>query len=106
MVFTVIVRRLVPGAYDDFRRAWEPVVWPQGMVRNWLARNDDDPDVVASITLLDLDQEGLEQLRDDPRWVNAELSRLGDISEFEQEIVASGFFHVVEEHGPPVPAES
>ena len=43
MVLTVIVRRLKPGMYEQFREAWEPKVWPEGMRTNWLARNDDDP---------------------------------------------------------------
>jgi len=100
MICTVIVRRLKPGTYDDFRKAWEPKVWPTGMLKNWLARNDDDPDVVASVTLLDLDESGLDALRDNPEWVNAEVERLQLIGEFEEELVTSGFFRVVEEHGP------
>jgi hypothetical protein len=101
MVFTLIVRRLKPGTYEQFRKAWEPAVWPDHMIKNWLARHDDDPNIIMSITQLDIDEEGLDRLRDDPTWVNAEVKRLGLIGEFEDELITSGFFHVIEEHDAP-----
>ena len=108
MMYAMVVRRLKPGAYEHFRRAWEPDAprhWPAGMTRIWIARSDDDPDVIATWSLFDLDEAGYEALRDDPEWMSAELGRMERMSEFEVEVLASGFFHVLEEIVPPAGAE-
>jgi hypothetical protein len=107
MMFAMVLRRLKPGAYEDFRRAWEydsPEHWPAGMTRIWIARSDDDPDVIATWSLFKLDEAGYEALRDDPEWMSAELRRVERMSEFEAELLASGFFHVLEEIVPPTVA--
>ena len=70
MMCGLVVRRLKPGSYEEFRRAWEPLSedeWPRGMTRLWIGRADDDPDVVATWGVFELDQEGLDELRDDPQ---------------------------------------
>jgi len=108
MMYAMVVRRLKPGAYEHFRRAWEPDSpehWPTGMTRIWIARSDDDPDVIATWSLFDVDEAGYEALRDDPEWISAELRRTERMSEFEAELLASGFFHVLEEIVPPGGAE-
>ena len=87
-----VVRRLKAGAYEDFRRAWEPdslEQWPAGMTKIWIARSEDDPDVIATWSLFELDQAGYEALRDDPEWMSAELGRVERMSEFETEVLAS-----------------
>ena len=69
MMCAVVVRRLKPDSYEEFRRAWEPLSddeWPRGMTRLWIGRGEDDPDVVATWGLFDLDEFGLEELRNDP----------------------------------------
>ena len=79
MMCAVVVRRLTPGSYEEFRRAWEPLndsEWPQGMTRLWIGRSEDDPDVVATWGLFELDEAGLEAMRDDPDWMTAENRRL------------------------------
>jgi hypothetical protein len=104
MMCALVVSRLKLGAFEDFRRAWEPTAseqWARGMTRLWMARADDDPDVVATWGLFDLDQAGLDALRDDPTWIASEGSRMPRMGEFEQELVASGFFEIVEEIIPP-----
>jgi hypothetical protein len=104
MMCALNVRRLKPGTYDQFRRAWEPERaedWPRGLTRTWIARNDDDPDIVATWSLFDLDAAGVEELREDPTWLRADAARLERIAEFEVELVASGFFEVLEEVVPP-----
>ena len=95
MMYGMVVRRLKPGAYEHFRRAWEPDSlehWPAGMTRIWIARSEDDPDVIATWSLFELDEAGYEALRDDPEWMSAELGRVERMSEFEAELLASGFF--------------
>jgi len=32
------VRRLKPGSYDDWRKAWEPDEWPEGSKRAYILR--------------------------------------------------------------------
>jgi hypothetical protein len=108
MMCAMVVRRLKPGAYEHFRRAWEPDSsehWPAGMTRIWIGRSDDDPDVIGTWSLFDLDEAGYEALRDDPEWISAELGRVKRISGFEAELLASGFFHVLEEIVPPSVAD-
>jgi hypothetical protein len=56
-------------------------------------------------SLFDLDGAGYDALRDDSEWMSAELGRVERISEFEAELLASGFFHVLEEIVPPSVAE-
>ena len=61
MMYAMVVRRLKPGAYERFRRAWEPDSlehWPAGMTKIWIARSEDDPDVIATWSLFELDEAG------------------------------------------------
>ena len=104
MMCAIVVRRLKPDAYAYFRRAWEPDSpehWPPGMTRTWIARSDDDPDVIATWSLFDLDDAGYEALRDNADWMSAELGRAERMGEFEIEVLASGYFRVLEEIVPP-----
>ena len=60
------------------------------MTKIWIARSEDDPDVIATWRLFELDQGGYEALRDDPEWMSAEVGRVERMSEFETEVRASG----------------
>ena len=104
MMCAVVVRRLRPGCYEQFRKAWEPLdedEWPRGMTRLWIGRGEDDPDVVATWGLFELDEAGLEELRDDPAWMAAESRRLERMAPFQEELIMSSFFRVAEEVVPP-----
>jgi len=104
MMCALVLRRLKPGVYEQFREAWEPLSddeWPRGMTRLWIGRADDDPNVVATWGLFDVDEAGLEELRDDPAWIAAESRRMERMAPCEEELIASGFFHVAEEVTPP-----
>ena len=103
MMAALVVRRLRPGTFDEFRRVWgpEPRQWSLGLSKVWLVRSDDDPDVIATWSLFDLDETAYEALRDDPKWISAETLRGERMAAFEVEVVASGFFVVLEEVGPP-----
>lgn len=104
MFYAMVVRRLKPGSYESFRRAWEPDTvehWPKGMSRIWIARSDDDPDVIATWSLFDVDEAQYEAFRDDPEWLTAETGRMQRMAEWEEEVIASGFFRVLEEIIPP-----
>jgi hypothetical protein len=104
MMCAVVVRRLKPGCYEQWREAWQPLgddEWPRGMTRLWLGRGEDDPHVVAAWSLFDLDEAGLEALRDDPAWMTAESRRMERMAPFQEELITSSFFRVVEEVVPP-----
>jgi hypothetical protein len=104
MMCAVVVRRLKPGSYEDFRKAWEPLSddeWPAGMTRLWIGRSEDDPDVVATWGIFDVDEAGLDALRDDPTWMASEARRLERMAEYQSELVISSYFEVAEEVVPP-----
>ncbi len=104
MMCGLVVRRLTPGSYDAFRRAWEPESddeWPRGMTRLWIGRADEDPDVVATWGLFELDAAGLDELRDDPDWMAAEGRRLQRMGAYQEELIVSSYFEVAEEVIPP-----
>jgi hypothetical protein len=109
MMCAAVVRRLKPGSYDAFRAAWEPLQddeWPAGMTRLWIGRSEDDPDIVATWGLFDLDEAGLDAMRDNAAWMAAEGRRMERMAPFEQELVISGYFHVAEEVIPPAARSS
>jgi hypothetical protein len=104
MMCAVVVRRLKPASYEAFREAWEPLSdqeWPSGMTRLWIGRSEDDPDVVATWGLFELDEAGLDRMRDDPEWMAAEARRMERMAPYEEELVISSYFKVAEEVVPP-----
>jgi hypothetical protein len=48
------VRKLKPGSYDEWRRAWEgdPEKWPEG-VHAYILRNVNDPDEIIAFGMTD-----------------------------------------------------
>ena len=103
MMCALMVRRLKPGAYDEFRKSWEPQPWWPGLQRVWLARNDEEPDVVATWALLELhklDEAGVEAMRTDSEWLAEEARRMERVAPYEDELIISGFFRIAEEITP------
>ena len=97
MICFLSARRLKPGAYDDFRQAWEPERWPPEAVRAYHLRHKDDENLIASFglyegTLADRDRI-LEGHGGDER-------RLERIAEHVEETLVEGAFEVVEEVDP------
>jgi len=48
MLCALTVRKLKPGAFEEFRKAWEPDEVPPGFTRAYHLRNLQDPDEVIS----------------------------------------------------------
>ena len=71
------------------------------MTRLWIGRSDDDPDVVATWGVFELDQEGLDELRDDPSSMAAEHRRMERMGRYQEELVLSTFLELMEEVVPP-----
>ncbi len=63
MIVMFSARRLKPGAWDQFRRAWDPGdAKPPGFQRAYHARNIRDEDEVISFGLFDMTEDDYRQL--------------------------------------------
>jgi hypothetical protein len=91
-------RRLKPGSFDQFRRAWQPgedEELPPGTVAIYHARNRKDPDEVISFGIFDIDDPAA--IRGDEQ---AELARQDAMAAFVQNIPLEGVYEVIEEIKP------
>jgi hypothetical protein len=101
MMCAVTVRAIKPGAYEAFRRAWEPDPWPPELQRVVVSRNEEDPDQVLTASYFDLGPDELERRRDDPSLLGAEEARLHRLAEHVDHVVFKGIFEIVEELEAP-----
>jgi hypothetical protein len=88
-------RRLKPGAWDQFRRAWDPGEdKPPGFQRAYHAQNIRDADEIISFGLFDM------SIDDYHRWRGeadaAESQRVDRLSAFVENEHVSGVFEVVD----------
>jgi hypothetical protein len=92
-------RRLKPGSYDQFRRAWMPEgeELPQEAVAIYHARNVKDPDEVISFGIFDGSPEAVSAVRGDEA---AELKRQDAMAAFVENVPLEGVYEVVEEIKP------
>ena len=92
-------RRLKPGSYDQFRRAWMPgdEELPEGTVAIYHARNLKDPDEVISFGIFGGDREAIGDVRGDEA---AELKRQDAMAAFVKNVPLEGVYEVVEEIKP------
>ena len=96
MIVMFTARRLKPGAWDQFREAWDPGEGrPPGLQRAYHARNIRDEDEIISFGLFDM------SIDDYRRWrseADAQETTRGDrLSAFVQNEYVSGVYEVVEE---------
>jgi hypothetical protein len=91
------VRRLKPGTYDDWRKAWEPEEWPEGSQRAYILRNVEDPDEVIAFGFYDRD---LAELRREPRLAEQQRARFERMAPYVESTGADGVYEVVEEVVP------
>lgn len=95
MIVMFTARRLKPGAWEQFRQAWEPGdAKPPGFQRAYHARNIRDEDEVISFGLFDMRKDDYHRWReaDDA----AESQRVDRISAFVQNEYVSGVFEVID----------
>ena len=97
MLCFLSARRLKPGAYDEFRRAWEPDTWPSAARRAYHLRHKDDENVVVSFGLYDGGVDDYERIRDEH---GNDAGRLERVSEHVDETLIEGVFEVVDELVP------
>jgi heme-degrading monooxygenase HmoA len=97
MIVMFTARRLKPGAWEQFRSAWEadPDGRPPGFQRAYHARNIRDEDEVISFGLFDM------TIEDYHRWRGEadaqETHRVDRLSAFVENEHVSGVYEVVEE---------
>lgn len=101
MMCAVAVRRIKPGSYQAFRKAWQHDPWLPRYQKALVMRNEDSDDQVLTIAFFDGTREEYEAARDDPETMQAEERRLHRIAEVEERVLISGVYEVVEEVLPP-----
>jgi heme-degrading monooxygenase HmoA len=95
MIVMFSARRLKPGAWEQFRNAWDPGEGkPPGFQRAYHARNIRDEDEVISFGLFDMTEEEYRQWRESADA--QENQRVDSISAFVESEPVSGVFEVVE----------
>ena len=97
MYSAMTVRKLKPGSYDDWRKAWggSDEEMPEG-VEAYILRSLNDPDEIIALGLFEGE---LEQIRAtmDP---DAERARQEAMAPFIESVGADGIYEVIERIGP------
>ena len=99
MIVMMTARRLKPGAWDQFRRAWDPGEGqPPGLQQAYHARNIRDEDEIISFGLFDMTIEDYRRWREEAD--SQENQRVDHMSAFVENEHVSGVYEVVEEYQP------
>jgi heme-degrading monooxygenase HmoA len=99
MIVMFTARRLKPGAWDQFRQAWDPGdAAPPGFQRAYHARNIRDEDEIISFGLFDMSIEDYRRWREEDDA--QEMKRVDNISAFVQNEYVSGVYEVIDEFEP------
>jgi hypothetical protein len=95
MIVMFSARRLKPGAWDQFRRAWDPgEARPPGLQRAYHARNIRDQDEVVSFGLFDMTAEDYHRWRAEADA--EEMRRVDRLSAFVENDHISGVYEVID----------
>ncbi len=95
MIVMFSARRLKPGAFDEFRRAWEPGdAMPPGFQRAYHARNVRDEDEVISFGLFDMSESEYRRWRGEADA--EENQRVDRLSAFVETDHVSGVYEVID----------
>jgi heme-degrading monooxygenase HmoA len=96
MIVMFSARRLKPGAWDQFRAAWDPGDnEPPGFKRAYHARNIRDEDEIISFGLFDMSKDDYHRWRAEAE--SQELHRVDKISAFVENETVAGVYEVIEE---------
>lgn len=98
MLCFLTARRLKPGAFADFRKAWEPEEWDPRFIRAYHVRSLDDENAVVSFGLF---RGSPADYRAIPR--DREKARVDRMSEFVEEVLIDGVYEVIDEVTPQSP---
>ena len=95
MIVMFSARRLKPGAWDQFRRAWEgDGTHPPKLERVYHARNLRDEDEIISFGIFDMTEDEYRQWRGDADA--SENERVDKLSAFVENDHVSGVYEVIE----------
>ena len=95
MIVMLSARRLKPGAWEQFRQAWEPGDdMPPGFQRAYHARNIRDEDEVVSFGLFDMSIDDYRRWREDAEA--QENQRVDRLSAFVENEHVAGVFEVID----------
>ncbi|MGO9955379.1 MAG: hypothetical protein ACLP50_05275 [Solirubrobacteraceae bacterium] len=95
MIVMFSARRLKPGAWEQFRRAWDPGdARPPGFVRAYHARNIRDEDEIVSFGLFDITKEDYHRWRAEADA--EETRRIDRLSAFVENDHVSGVYEVID----------
>jgi len=96
MIVMFSARRLKPGAWEQFRRAWDPgEARPPGFQRAFHARNIRDEDEIISFGLFDMTEEDYHRWRAEADA--QEMQRIDQLSQFVENQLVEGVFEVIDE---------
>jgi len=89
------VRKLKPGTYDDWRKAWEGdrSDWPEG-VHAYVARSQSDPDEIVAFGLIERDDPS--DLRSD-EMAQEQQARTEAMAPYIDSVGADGIYEVIDE---------
>lgn len=91
------VRKLKPGTYDDWRKAWEGPegdAGPSG-AKAYIARKVDDPDTIVAFGMIEASLDELEGMRPSSE---KEQARQAAMAPSIESIESDGLYEVIEEH--------
>jgi heme-degrading monooxygenase HmoA len=95
MIVMFSARRLKPGAWDQFRRAWDPGgAMPPGLQRAYHARNIRDEDDVISFGLFDMSEDDYRRWRAEADA--EEMERVDHLSAFVENQPVEGVYEVID----------
>jgi heme-degrading monooxygenase HmoA len=95
MIVMLTARRLKPGAFEQFRKAWDPGDdKPPGFQRAYHARNIRDEDEVISFGLFDMAKDDYHRWRGEADA--QETQRVDRLSAFVENEHVSGVFEVID----------
>ena len=95
MIVMFSARRLKPGAWEQFRHAWDPGdALPPGFQRAYHARNIRDEDEIISFGLFDMTEEDYHRWRAEADA--EETQRIDHLSAFVENDHVSGVYEVID----------
>ena len=95
MIVMFSARRLKPGAWDQFRRAWDPGdSKPPGFQRAYHARNIRDEDEIISFGLFDMSEDDYRRWRAEADA--EEMQRVDHLSAFVENSPVEGVYEVID----------
>jgi hypothetical protein len=96
MIVLFSARYLKPGAWEQYRRAWDPGdARPPGLQRIFHARNIRDEDEIISFGIFDMTEDDYHRWRSENDA--AELKRVDNLSAFVEHEPVSGVYEVIDE---------